>query len=124
VLLRVEEDLGPAHAGAGRPGQVGHGELMEVSLGAQHRDVAVVQVKERLQAGEPVLGPELIGARHRHPVAPAQLDQQFRFQGAFDVNVKFCFGQHAHSGCWRDRAGPGGRLHSFWHCLQYIVSHG
>ena len=78
MLLKIKEDLGPPHAGACRPGQVRGGQLVEVSLGAEHRDIAVVQIQERLQAGELVLGPERIGvaAGQRDPVAPGQLDKQ------------------------------------------------
>ena len=98
VLLKIEEDLSPPHAGAGRPGQVRGGQLVEVGLGAEHRNVAVVQIQERLQAGELVLGPELIGvgAGQRDPVAPGQPDEQLGFERALDVNMKLRCRQHAH----------------------------
>ncbi len=96
VRLRVEEDLGPAHARGRSPGQVGLGQIVEVLLVPQHRQIGEVQVEEGLQILEPVPGPQLghVGGRQRDAIAGGQLDQQLGFERAFDVQVKLGNGQH------------------------------
>ena len=57
---------------AGRLGQIGQREVVEVLLGAQHRAVGVVDVEERLQVLEDIGAAEgvHVGVGQRHPVAP------------------------------------------------------
>lgn len=95
VGLRVEEDLRVPHALPGGPGEVGIGEILEVPLGAEHRHQLVVEVQEGLEVRELVRLAELfgVGVRQGHLVAGGQLERQLRFQGAFDVQVKFGFGE-------------------------------
>src|SRR5215213_9323626 len=52
--LRVEEDLGVAHALGGGLSEVGPGQVVEVTLVEQYLGALVVEVQERLQVGEVV----------------------------------------------------------------------
>jgi hypothetical protein len=97
VGLRVEEDLCAAYPGRGGPVQVRLSQIVEVLFGPQYPKVGVVQVQEGLQAVEPVAGPQFGGirGRQRDAVARGQADEQFGFEGAFDVQMEFGHGQHA-----------------------------
>ena len=50
-----------------RPAEVGRRQLVEVLLAAQHLQVRVVQVEERLQVGERIPRPELVEIGSRKP---------------------------------------------------------
>src|SRR4029453_16552608 len=52
VRLRVAEDLRAADPGGSGARQVGRGQVAEVLLGPQYRQVGVVDVEEGLQVGE------------------------------------------------------------------------
>jgi hypothetical protein len=90
VRLRVEEDLGVAHALVDGLPEIGEGQFVEVPLVEQHPRALVVEVKEGLQVSE-VVGPTnlLHGAvAEPHPVASGDLEHHLGFQGAFDVDVQ------------------------------------
>jgi hypothetical protein len=55
--LGIEKDLRAPDATGDGTCQVRGGEVVEVLLGTQHRQVRVVQVQKGLQVGEPVAGP-------------------------------------------------------------------
>ncbi len=95
VGLRIEEDLGVPHALRGGAGQIGVGEVREVPLGAQDGHQLVVQVQEGLEVGEAVglAQGAGVGVGQGDTVAVGQLEGQLRFQGAFDVQVQFGYGQ-------------------------------
>ncbi len=95
VGLRVEEDLRVPHALGGGPGEVGVGEVGEVPLGPQNGHQLVVQVQKGLQVLEPVRLAEgvRVGVRQGHAVARGELEHELRFQGAFDMQVQFGFGE-------------------------------
>lgn len=95
VGLRVEEGFGVDHVLFFAAQQVGPGQVVEVLGGAQHVGALVVQVEEFLQVVEGV------GLAQGLDVAPGQGDlvafgqgeQQFRFQGTFQVQVQLGLGQ-------------------------------
>src|SRR5215210_4634133 len=92
--LRVEEDLGVAHALGGGPSEIGPGQVVEVPLVEQYLGALVVEVQEQLQVGEVV---SLANLPHRavpepYPIASGDLEHHFRLQRAFDVNVQLRLG--------------------------------
>lgn len=95
VGLRVEEDLRVPHTLRGGPCEVGVGEVGEVLLGPQDGHELVVQVQERLEVVEEIRLAQLlgVGVRERDAVARGELEGQLGFEGAFDVEVQFCFGE-------------------------------
>ena len=95
VRLRVEEDLRVPHALGGGAGEIGVGEVLEVLLGAQDGHELVVQVQEGLEVVEEVGGAQLFGVRVRQldAVARGELEGQLGFEGSFDVEVEFGFGE-------------------------------
>ena len=107
VRLRVEEDLGMADALGGGLGQVGHGEVVEVLLGAEHGAVGVVDVQERLEVVEDVGATERghVGVGQVHLVARRQLERQLRLERPFDVHVQLGLGQLPNPRL-TDRHGP------------------
>ncbi len=116
VGLRVEEDLGVPHALRGGAGEVGVGEVLEVPLGAQDGHQLVVQVQEGLEVLEAVRLAQgvLVRVRERDTVAGGQREGQLGFEGAFDVEVQFSFGQ-GHQSIVRPfhrRFGTGTRVRS------------
>jgi hypothetical protein len=91
VGLRVEEELRPPDASRRGSREVAEREVVEVTLRAQHREVRVVHVEERLQVGEHVARGELgrVVGRQAHAVAPRGGDEELRFDRALDVDVQF-----------------------------------
>ncbi len=100
VRLGVEEDLGMAHALAGRLGQVGHGEVVEVLPGAEHGAVGVVDVQEGPEVVEDVGATERghVGVGQVHLVAGRQLERQLRLESPFDVHVELGLGEPPNEG--------------------------
>ena len=90
----IQHDFRVAHPGGGRPAQIGAGHVREVRLRPQHRHVGVVEIQERLQIREFVPRPQLIKIciRKLNPVALGQREDQFGFQGPFNVQVQFSQG--------------------------------
>ena len=88
--LRVEEDLGAPHVALIGPAEVGNRQLVEVLLAAQHLQVGVMQVEERLQVGERIPCPELveIGGRKPGTVAGGQRQDHLWLQRPLDVHVQ------------------------------------
>ena len=88
--LRVEEDLGAPHIALMRPAEVGNRQLVEVLLAAQHLQVRVMQVEERLQVSERIPRPELveIGGRKPGTVAGGQRQDHLWLQRPLDVDVQ------------------------------------
>src|SRR2546427_171076 len=78
VRLRGEEDLGVANVVGGRPSQIGHGHIVEVTLPVQDGGPLVVNVEEGLQIGELIGPPQHIDrtVAKGHPVAPRDLKHQ------------------------------------------------
>ncbi len=98
--LRVEEDLGVAHALAGRLRQIGQREVVEVPLGEEHGAVGVVDVEERLQVFEDI-GPTEgvhVGVGQRHAVAAGQLEGELRLERALNVHVQLRLGKAPYEG--------------------------
>ena len=95
VGLRVEEDLRVPDALGGGAGEVGVGQFGEVLLGAQDRHQGVVEVEEALQVVEEVGVAQLfgVGVGQVHAVAGGEREGQLGFEGAFDVEVEFGFGE-------------------------------
>lgn len=93
--LQIEEDLRAAHPVLVRVREVGEHQIGEVLAGAQHAHELVVQVEEGLQVGEIVAGAQIVKSVERQGDAVAFRHSQgeFRFQRAFDMQVKFGFGQ-------------------------------
>src|SRR4029077_7374581 len=54
MRLRIEEDLGVAHALAGGPGQVSPGQIVEILLLQERAAARVIDVEERWQIAEDV----------------------------------------------------------------------
>jgi hypothetical protein len=97
VGLRVAEDLRPPHTRGPGPAQVGRGQVGEVLLRPQHREVGVVDVQEGLQVGEVgVARRQLrrIGRRQPHAVALREGNEQVGLEGALDVQVELGQRQH------------------------------
>ena len=90
MRLRVEEDLGVAHALAGRPREVGQREVVEVSLGEEYGAVGVIDVEEGLQVFEDVGATEFghVGVGQRHAVPGRQLEDQLGLERALNVHVQ------------------------------------
>ncbi len=90
VGLRVEEDLGAPHVALIGPAEVRNRQLVEVLLAAQHPQVGVMQVEERLQVGERIPCPELveIGGRKPGTVAGGQRQDHLWLQRPLDVHVQ------------------------------------
>ena len=89
VGLRVEEDLGVAHALRGGLLEVRPGQLVEVPLVEQYPCALVVEVQEGLKVREVVGLANLPygGVPERYPVASGHLEHHLRLQRTFDVNV-------------------------------------
>ena len=95
VRLGIEEDLG-VHDVLGVGGaEVGHGQVVEVLLAAQHRHALVVRAQERGQVPEGVPGAQLRGrgVGQGDVVARGELELQLRLQGALKVQVQLRLGQ-------------------------------
>ena len=95
VRLRIEEDLGVPHALRGGAREIRVGEVGEVLLRPQYGHELVVQVQERLEIVEEIRLAQLFGVRvrQRDAVARGELEGQLGFEGAFDVEVQFSFGE-------------------------------
>ena len=90
VRLRIEEDLGVAHAVGVRPLEVRPGEIVEVLLAEQDLGAFVVDVEEGLQAGELIRPADRLHRREAQPdsVALRQLEHQLGLERPFDVEVQ------------------------------------
>jgi hypothetical protein len=97
VRLRVEEDLRPPDARLHRPVQVRAGQVVEVLTGPQHAHARVVQVKELLQAAEPVPGTQFgdVGGRQRNLVPRRERDEKLGLERPLDVQMQFSDRKHA-----------------------------
>ncbi len=70
---------------------------MEIVLIAQHRGAGVVQIEKGLQIAEIVSGAQSVHRRilERDAVFARQLEGQFRFERAFDMQMQFGLGNAA-----------------------------
>jgi hypothetical protein len=100
VRLGVEEDLGVDDMLGAGGAEVGHGQVVEVLLAAQHRHALVVRGQERGQVPEGVPGAHLRGrfVGQGDAVARGELELQLRFQGALEVQVQLGLGQPVDEG--------------------------
>src|SRR5215471_5108329 len=90
VGLRVEEDLGVAHAVGLRAREVGRGQVEEVALLDEDLGPLVVDVEKRLEVAEPVGLAHLLrrGEAERDPVAPRELEHHLRLEGPLDMEMQ------------------------------------
>ena len=95
VGLGIEEDLGVDDVLRAGGAEVGHGQVVEVLLAAQHRHALVVRGQERGQVPEGVPGAQLRGrgVRQGDAVARGEPELQLRLQGALEVQVQLRLGQ-------------------------------
>jgi hypothetical protein len=77
--------------------KVGPGHVKEILLGNQDSGSGVIQVQKGLQVGELIGGVQagLIGIGQRNVIALGQLEDQVRFQRAFNMKMQFGLGQLA-----------------------------
>jgi len=94
VGLRIEEDLGVDDVLRAGLAEVGHGEVVEVSLGQQDAHALVVHGEERGQIVEVVGGAHLLdrAVGQLQAIAGGELELQLRLQGALDVDVQLSLG--------------------------------
>src|SRR5665647_684777 len=90
MRLEVEEDLGPADAGAGRACEVRVGEVGEVLAALQDLHVGVVEIQELLQVAEVVPRSQVLDSRigQADAVAPCQREDQLWLEGPREVYVQ------------------------------------
>src|SRR2546427_590418 len=90
MRLRIEEDLGMAHALAGGPGQVGPCEVVEVLFLEQHAAARVIDVEEGLQIAENISMADVLdrGIRQGNGVSARQLEHQLRLECPLDVKME------------------------------------
>lgn len=91
--LRIEEDLRVLDPIRVRPCEIGEHEIFEIILRLERPHQRIVEVEERLQIFELILGLELVDARPRqcNPVALGQRQCQIRFERPLDMQVQLAF---------------------------------
>lgn len=91
--LRIEEDLRVLDPIRVRPCEIGDHEVFEIILRLERPHQRIIEVEERLQVFELILGLELVDARppQCNPVALGQRQCQIRFERPLDMQVQLAF---------------------------------
>ncbi len=119
VRLRIEKNLGMAHVVGTGAHEICPGHVEKVLLLLQDAGAGVINVEERLQIGERIGCAQGLyrGVGQFDAVALGQLEDQFRFERSFDVDVQLGLGHGF------DQFDQGGS-HRFLDVMEYHLGSG
>ena len=102
VGLRVEEDFAVHHVVFSAFLQIGIRQVEKILLVPQHRRALIINIQKRLQVVKLVGGAHFFHAliRNGNVIALRDLKHQFGLESAFNVQVKFGFGQTGNGLNW------------------------